>query len=467
MSAWKECVSSHGNPCINVSEGKRNKRESGFVCHTDYLSQSRDGTLADSGVAVIKDSSTHSSPCNAFSVEHHDFVRDIDKQLDDILCSGLEDVFPNIDANMNKVSKGGVLFDDCLESSDNADISQDPRRSFLRSCLSQRSLLNDRPSLASDDEFEFGSDDFNIKQKCIEGDDRVVNEINQKSYGKTLQHDGSPVFQSFTRTPCRTLKGSECLSGNLIESSFSATKSFDEKNHNLPNVFRQGWKYGPSQPALSPGCFPVTSEPKLGTKFKDDDFADTSICENHFKFGGDATYDYSTHTEGEDCIIAINNTKENTCLEKYSFMNSSPDLKGCADHRRDIDEYYGFNLEDSYSPSHLKRFRETDWSSLPSRSEKRPTNFSVPSSHYKMPTDHKYVKPCSRNQETMSAVHIKKSSRRSKSAPPFYRGKQRFLSLSDPSTLVSGKISSQTLGSSSFLPGGFVDLNFSTLINIA
>ncbi|XP_022884656.1 DNA mismatch repair protein MLH3 isoform X2 [Olea europaea var. sylvestris] len=449
IPAWKECISSRGNP--HVSEGKRNKRETGFVCHTDCLSQSRDGTLADCGVAERKDSSTHPSSCNALSVEHHDFVRDIDEQLNDILCSGLEDVFPKIDANMNKVSKGRVLLDDCLESSDDADVRQDPGRSFLRSCYFQRSLLNDRPSLASDEEFEFGSDDFNIEQKCVEGDDRVVNEINQKFYGKSLKRDGSPVFQSSPRTPCRTLKGSECLSGDLVNSSLSARNSFNEKNHNPPDIFRQGWKYGPSQQSLSPGSFPVTSEPKLETKFKDDDFTDIHICENHFKFGGDATYDYSTRT-GEDCIIAINNIKENMHLEKYSFMNSSPDLKDCADHRREHDEFYGFNLEDSYSPSPLKRFRETDWSSLPSCSEKRPTNFSVPSTHYTLSANDKYGKPCSRNQETMSAIDIKKSSRRSKSAPPFYRGKQRFLTLSDPSTMVSGEINSQTSDSLSFLP---------------
>ncbi|KAL2522157.1 DNA mismatch repair protein MLH3 [Forsythia ovata] len=452
MPAWKECTSSRGNLYKKVSEGKWNKREAGFVCHNDYLSQSCDGTLADCGLALRKDSSTHLSPCNVFSEEHHDFVRDTDRQLNGILCSGWEDVLPKIDAKMNKVSEGGVLFDDCLEHSDDADVSQDLRRSFLRSCFFQRSLINDRTSLASDEEFEFGSNDFKIKQKCIEGDGRVVDEINQSFYGKTVQRDGSPLFQSSPRTPYGTLKGSECLSGDLVKSSFVARKSFNEENRNLPDMFRQVWKHGSNQRSLSRGCFPMTSEPKHGTKFKDDDFTDISIHESHFRFGGDSTHDYYTHTEGEDCIISTNNTEENVHLEKCSFMNSCPDLKGCADHRREISEFYGFDLEDSYSPSPLKRFRETDWSPLASQGEESPTNFSVPSPHYTLPAYHEYEKSSSRNQEITSATDIKKSSRRSKSAPPFYRGKQRFLALSDSSTMVSGKINSLTSLCSSLLP---------------
>ncbi|KAL2499163.1 MUTL protein3 [Abeliophyllum distichum] len=452
MPAWKECISSRGNLYKNVSEGKWNKREAGFVCHTDCLSQSCDGTLADYGLALRKDSSAHLSPCNVFSEGHHDFVRDTDRQLNGILCSGWEDVLPKIDAKMNKVSKGGVLFNDCLEHSDDADVSQDLRRSFLRSCFFQRSLLNDRTSLASDEEFEFGSNGFKTKQKCIEGDDRVVDEINQRFDGETVQRDGSPLFQSSPRTPYGTLKCSECLSGDLVKSSFIARKSFNEENYNLPDMFRQVWKHGSNQRSLSRGCFPLTSEPKLGTKFKDDDFTDISIHESHFRFGGDSTHDYFTHTEGEDCIISTNNTKENVHLEKCSFMNSCPDLKGCADHRREICEFYGFDLEDSYSPSPLKRFRETDWSPLASHGEESPTNFSVPSLHYTLPADNEYGKPWSRNQEITSATDIKKSSRRSMSAPPFYRGKQRFLALSDSSTMVSWKINSLTSRCSSFLP---------------
>ncbi|CAI9758074.1 unnamed protein product [Fraxinus pennsylvanica] len=66
--------------------------------------------------------------------------------------------------------------------------------------------------------------------------------------------------------------------------------------------------------------------------------------------------------------------------------------------------------------------------------------------------DHEYRKPRSRNQDTMSATDNKRSSRSSYSAPPFYRGKKRFLALSVSSTMVSEKINSQTSCGYFFLP---------------
>ncbi|KAI3462297.1 hypothetical protein Pfo_018960 [Paulownia fortunei] len=423
MPALENCVSSNGKLSRKVSELNEPQIKAGLPSETDYLNRSCDGSLAAYRVTTKKDIRNHLSPCSVFSLPH---VAYIYGKREDGISSALGNILPAFDGKIDNTSIVSGFSSDCLKFSDDIQIDQEPSRKYLRSCSFERSLLHERNSPARDERFELGSDDIRIKKRWIDCDDSMVDEIDLAICGRDIQCHEAPLFQS---SPVTRYDMHEILEFPIRDS----VKSSSVFRNILPDSSKQVLKRTSSWQSCRSGWSPLTAEKIIGIKFLDDDdeaiYAD--LIEGCSEFGKNTRHGYPAEGKDDDLKLSNLNTNDSWQQQKCSFMNFSPDNK------REIGEFHWGNFENNLSPKPFKRFRETDWSPLPSYGEKSPKNYSVPSFYDTSPVEHECGRPNSRNQETM--LNRKKSSIRSHSAPPVYKGKKRYMGLAESSTMLSAK----------------------------
>ncbi|KAL3828072.1 hypothetical protein ACJIZ3_016874 [Penstemon smallii] len=398
---WEECLSPMGKRS-KISKLKKHQSEAGFLSET----------------------SSHLSPCRVFSPEHHQIVAyTSSKQEDGISSAALVDKLPKFDVNAS--TRSGVSAD-YLEFSD--DIDKDLKKSFLRSCSFRRSLHDRTPS---DERLGFGSDGFRLTKEWANFDDSIVDEVKQVFCGREKHIDVSPPFQL---SPITQFDKRERSKFPLVVI-----------RNNMSDSYEQVQKLSSSQQCFPPVWSPI-SEEKIAT-IQEYDVIYENLIENHPEFGEDTIYKYSSWREHEDRIESNLNTRGSWQQQNDSFLNFSPYPKVCTYPKREIGEFRWGDFESSLSPSPSKRPRVIDWSLLPCYGEESPKIYSMPSLYGTTSMEPGCGRLYRRNQETMYIR--KKRSIRSNSAPPFHKGKKRYLNLSD-SSVLSEKSNTQTISRTLF-----------------
>lgn len=451
MPALEECVFSFGWPSRKVSELKRHQIEAALLSETDYLSRACDGSLSSYKGTREKEIKNHLSPCSISSPVHVAYT--YGKKEDGISSSALGNIIPAYDEKIDNISIVSGVSADCLDSSDDIHIDQDQSKSFLKSCSFERSLLHERKPPARHEIFEFGSDDIGIKKRWTDYCDITEDEIDLEICGRDLQCDAAPPFQYSPITQYDMHGISEFPIRDSVNPSLLLRNI-------LPDSSKQVWKCTSSWQSFRSGWFPLTAEEIVGIKFLDDDAIYKNLVEGCPEFRKSTVHGYSAQREDRDLKHIHENTKYSWPQQNCSFMKFSPDnkreientkyswlqhncsfMKSSPDDKREIGESRWGDFENMFTPRPFRRFIETDWSLSPLCGEERPKNYSVASLYETSPAEHESGRPDSRNQVTM--LNRKKSSIRSHSAPPFYKGKKRYLDLTDSSTMLSAKCNFQ------------------------
>ncbi|KAL0304778.1 UNVERIFIED_CONTAM: DNA mismatch repair protein MLH3 [Sesamum angustifolium] len=408
----EECVSSLGKPFRTVIEPKKNQIEVGLLSETDYLSRPSDRSLAGYEASVKKEIGSYPSPCNVFSPLHVAYA--YGRKEDSISSSASRTILPAFDDNI--LIESGIDAD-CLKFNDEMYTVQDPGKSFMRNCSFDRSFLDEKKSPARGDRFEFECDDLRTENEWVDCDDDRVDQIDLAICGRDIHCNGASPFQP---SPASEYDMHQISKFPIRDSAETSLVIRDL----LPDSSKQVWKCSSRQSFWSG---PLTAEEKFGIKFHDDD--GDALCRTSVEgFSEFCKHGYS----GQRDVLKFSNlnTKDSWQQKNCSFMVFSPDEK------REIGEFHWGEFDKMFSPKPVKRFSETDWSPLRSYEESL-KNYSVPSLYGIRQWEHDCGQPDSRNQETMSSR--KKSSARSHSAPPVYKGKKRYLDLTDSPTILSAR----------------------------
>ncbi|PIN23390.1 hypothetical protein CDL12_03874 [Handroanthus impetiginosus] len=408
VSTLEKCLSSFGKPSRNVSELKRPPVAADLLSETDYLHRSCSRSLASFQVTANKETRNRPSPGSAFSPACLTYTHGKDE---DISCSPLGNILPAFDYEIDNISTLPGVSAACRQFNDDTNMDQDPSRSFLRSCSFERSLLHKKKSPARDEILEFGSNDIRSRKTWIDYDENMVNEIDLAIGGRDLLYDEPSPFQS---SPMNQSDMHEISEFPISKSSLVSRKVLSDSSGQMG-------KCSSSRHSFRSGCSLLTAEQSTGIKFLDDDDAlYKRLIEGCSEFGKDDICEYPA--QGEHYLRQSNLNREDSWQQQNcSLMNLSRHNNG------ELDEFHWGDFENIFSPEPFKRFSETDWSPLLSYGEESP----------KSPVAHKCGRPNSRNQEM--TFNTKKGSIRSHSAPPFCRGKKRYLDLTDTSNMLSAE----------------------------
>ncbi|KAL6586479.1 hypothetical protein OROMI_001467 [Orobanche minor] len=392
LEGW---ASRYGEPFGKASQLNKNPKEADLLSEMDYQNQVHGGYVADYVVTTNAEVRNDPSPCGAA----YTFGKD-----EDIISSTLENNLLAFNAKIIDLSTVSGVVADCFKFSDYAHLDQEPSRNFLRSCSFGRSLLHERNSSPTDERFQLGRNGIRVEKEWNDCDDSMDDKTDLAMCGRDLHRKEASRFQY---SPVTQYDMHETLESPIWDS----VKTSLVFGNISPDSSKLGCKWTPGWHCFRPGWSPLTPEKDIGNKFLDDDEAS---YENSYKNLIEGCSElYSPQSEGE---------------HKCSFMNLFPDSKS------GNGEFRWGDFEDMFSPKSSKRIRETNWSDLRLYGEESPRNYSVPASH-------ECEKSNIRNQNTI--LDNKKIFRRSLSAPLFHKRKTRYMDLTNSSTMLSAKSTSQ------------------------
>lgn len=421
----EEFVVSSGKPFSKVSDSKKHQTEAALLSETDYLSQACDGSHAVYDGIIEKQIKSHLSPFSVSSPLHVGYT--YGKDEDSLSSSVLRNILPAYNEKIDYVSLASGVSVDCLDFVDDIHIDHGRRKSFLRSCFFEKSLLHEKKTPGRVNMFEFGSDNTGIKNRWFECCDITKDETDLAICGPNLQSDAAPPFQY---SPMAQHDMHEILKIPIHDSIES---SFLHRNA-LPHSSEQVWSSTSSWQSFRSGWSPITAKKAIGSKSfeaeEEDDAVYKDLVEGFSEFDKDAVNRYSAQQDLQDLKHGHENTKYSWLEQNCSFMNFSPDFK------RKTGGFRRGDIDDMFSPKPLKRFTET-WSPTPWCGEEIPKNYSAASFYDTFLAEHGCERFDSRNQVPM--LNVEKKPLRSHSAPPSCKGKKRYLDLADSSTMFSAK----------------------------
>lgn len=389
----EETVFTFEKSCRKNSELKKHEVEADLICDTDYISQECDKSLVGKN---------HMSPWNVSSPIH---VTNTYGRNKNDLSSAIENIFPAYNENdsMSIVCGGSI---DCLYSDDE---DQDHSMSFLRGCSFDKALMQERSSPSRFERFEFGCNGHGTKRRRIDCCDITKDEINLVLCDGDFQCSAAQPFQYSPGTKFGMHGMLVSPVRDLVKSSFLGNTLSDSEQFWIPTSSLQSFRFGWS---------PVAMKELTGIKFCDEDSypIDKSFVEGHTGFGKDIIHGYPTQGEVQDLRHSLEDAEYNWMQHNCSFMEFPPDTK------REIGETQ-WDFENL--------FTDADWSPSPFFGEESLENYSGTTSNDTSPNE------CERGMQNGGnkgmLLNRKKSFTRSHSAPPYYRGKKRFLDLTDTS----------------------------------
>ncbi|KAH7848391.1 hypothetical protein Vadar_002232 [Vaccinium darrowii] len=371
---------------FNASEFGEHQTGLGFDCEVDYSFQSCDGLQEpDTNVFPAKD---HFTKNDVFAEE---------KSKDFILDSSLEDGHLNMDCHKSNGYTGCALSFKCSKRGNGVDnVSHNVTKPFLRHCSARESL--DRESLVSSDGFDFEIDGLRTKRKRLEPYDQVdIGEVDD-------------IDQRF---------------------------DFGQRNQWLDEVVDDS-PFGSSDWPFASKQSPVMSDPSSLTKpLVVEHFFGENALESCIKCDIGARYDYLEDWEIKDHIFHFDNTMQDSSTNgncslsrwtnKYSDSKSydsfSGDSRAFLQHRE---------LYDAICPKYSDVLTDdTEWFCFDSHGKHngnlRPMSHHISSSVYMDKDENQKTQFTYQEREYV----CKKRPRRSNSAPPSYRGKKKFVALSN------------------------------------
>ncbi|XP_051125704.1 DNA mismatch repair protein MLH3 isoform X2 [Andrographis paniculata] len=466
-----------------------------FSSETEYQRQTSDESLADYGSYVKGNIRNHLPADRLLLLKNvpHTYDTKVDYQS----SSALGNILPEFDNNINNMSTLRGAFSGYVKFGHNVLVGNNNRKCLLRNCSFERSPSRERLP-AQDELLEFGTDD-KILKRWLGCDDGMLNEISLATRGRDLRHNRSSLFQSSSMTHYdmhealelpdfseEDWKGTSILHSFRSGWSPMATEKLTGINCNDGDdegIYRTSVDHYSE----------FGTERVRGIKFHDDDETIYKKSVDHYsEFGtenvrgikfhddyGDheAIYEksvdsYSEFGKEEIKEIKMHNDDSfyKTSVSKYSEIGAGF-IPGCSALRKEEDlKFSNLNTKDRWSQQKgtvtcfssgskseitefpwrdaknvscwkpFKKICEMDWSPLPSYVEESPKNCSMELA-YETPLEHGFGKTTSRKQTTIFNRNNRYG--RSQSAPPCYKGKQRYLDLTDSFTILSAKCTNQ------------------------
>lgn len=423
----EETVFTFGKSCRKL---KRHEVEADLICDTDYISQGCDKSLVGQAGIREEEIKNHMSPWNVFSPVH--VTNSYGRNKSD-LSSAIENILPAYNENdsMSIVCGGSI---DCLYSDDE---EQDHSISFLRGCSFDKSLMQETRSPSRFERFGFGCNGYGTKRRRIDCCDITKDEINLILCDGDFQCSAAQLFQYSPGTKFGMHGMLVSPVRDSVKSSFLGNTLSDSEQFWKPTSSLQSFRFGWS---------PVTMKEVTGIKFCDEDSypIEKSFVEGHSGFGKDIIHGYPTLGDVQDLRHSLEDTEYNWLEHNCSFMEFPPDTK------RKIGETQ-WDFENLFPLKPFKRFTDEDRSTLPFFGEESLKNYSWTSSNDTSQNECERGMQNGGNQGML--LNRKKSFTRSHSAPPYYRGKRRFLDLTDTSFLsAKNNFQNNFAGHSSIAP---------------
>lgn len=397
--------------------------EMGFVCQTDFAIQSCDGLEAKSiRSATCKHRNHTLTSDNGFFVGDS-FLRNIsnDNVEDNSLSSGWGGGLFKVDPDVGSESTGMALSCDL--------VSRSVGRPFLQGCSSRQNLPLERDWFSKDGISEFQRNGFRAYRKQASANDRVnmLDDGSNQSLDflpRTWWHDEASSSPPFTRerTKCDVASDFDFPSGALLQSIPSNREHFIEDFLESDSVmhkvnFAIDWCSSTSDPLVQATSWDIEH-------FGDENAVGESSGHSLNAGKVDFKFDFDIMSKG-----SIKENCTSTCMYYKLDFDDSAGL--CRDDCKFLQRP---DREFTFSPEHPETLPDVnDWFYLDTYAKE-------------------YTSVDKHNSQThaMRYLHYehdhfpKERSRRSHSAPPFYRGKRRFFSLNHGSTMKAGKPEAQT-----------------------
>ncbi|XP_019182756.1 PREDICTED: DNA mismatch repair protein MLH3 isoform X4 [Ipomoea nil] len=430
------------------------------------------------GVVISLECSSDLSPLphNVFSHGDNDLLglNRSNKQLNYTFSSGWKSESPKIDAGTNRLLKDHMKFNNSPELDDNSGVYEDVRKPFLQSCFLHRRLEPGETSLASDEGLEFKIEDHS-KQNAFRANDRVVEEVNNinkiMSPRNVWDNEQTDVLR-FSKTTIQhdVQHRLNLLLGDSVNSSLNPELSYEEGLF-LPDFVKP---FQRSTSCLhSDSCIssPVPSNYLTGIPFKN--IAHTiseDLVANSPEYNGNVRYDYLANKERKNWRYDIDKISIDPGKEECFFSSSktlSSDVKDCAGFKENSSDFQEHDLYDPFFPMEIS----TDFQDHNLKDAFSPNSFNIftdcintwgEDGITNCSTSRHHASSIGFDCDSCTRVHPRNLSkmfdpyrrgRRSNSAPPFYRGRKKFLALSDSLTMTTGKVNLQTIHHCPGFPG--------------
>lgn len=418
------------------AEFKEKQTEMGFASQTGYAFQSWDGLEAKSIPTVTCSYDNHllKSDNNFLSVEDHFLENRCNDNVEDNSlrsACGVESL--KVDPYVSNESAGIAL--SC------GLFSRDIKRPLLQGCSSRKSMPFERALFANDEGFEFQRDGFMTDWKQAGAHDKVnileVDGSNQSLdfLSRSLWQDEASCSQPFTRdiTKCELSRDFDFLSRAFVKSIPSYGEHFVEdvlESDSLTQISNFGYCHRTSN---SDGYCWTSDHLFQATPWDVEHFEDKNALGGIFHSGQSASYGHFVDNRKRDCKSSSDIMSKGSSLENCTSNCTYKKLEfdGYAGSSRDSCKFLERHNQDCrFSP---ERPDETGWLYLNSCAE-----------DYKGIDKYESQRDSTRYQDYEWDHVPKERSRRSHSAPPFYRWKRRFFSLNHPSIMEAGKPDAKT-----------------------
>ncbi|XP_031093801.1 uncharacterized protein LOC115998375 isoform X3 [Ipomoea triloba] len=430
------------------------------------------------GVVISLECSSGLSPLphNVFSYGDNDLLglNRSNKQLNYTFSSGWKSESPKIGVGTNRLLTDHMKFNKSPQLDDNSDVDEDVRKPFLQSCFLHRRLEPGETSLASDEGLEFKIEDHS-KQNAFRADDRVVEEVNNinkvMSPRNVWDNEQADVL-SFSKTTIQhdVQHQLNLLLGDSVNSSLNPELSYEEGLF-LPDVIKP---FQRSNSCLySDSCIssPVPSNYLTGIPFKN--IAHTiseDLVATCLEYKGNVRYDYLANKERKNWRYDIDKISIDPGKEECFFSSSktlSSDVNDCGGSKENSSDFQEHDLYDPFSPMELS----TDFQDHNQKDVFSPNSFNIftdcintwgEDGITNCSTSRHHASSIGFDCDSCTRVHPRNLSkmfdpsrrgRRSNSAPPLYRGRKKFLALSDSLTMTTGKVNLQTVHHCPGFPG--------------
>ena len=457
-----------GIPFVNLhknsAEFKEQQIQVGFVCQTDYAFQSWDGLEAKCiPTATCKfDNQLLASDNNFLSVEDHFLENRADDNVDNCLTStwGVESLKDDPDAIIESAE---VALSCDL-------IGRGIKKPLLQGCSSRRSLPLERALFVNDEGFEFKRDSFRNDWQQAGAHDRAnifdVDSSNQSFdfLTRTFWQGDASRPQAFTReiTNCEVLTDFDFPSRDFVKSIPSYAEQFIGEDFIEFDSITEIGNFGSShQTSNSDWCSPTSDPLFQSTHWDVEHIKDKNAC------GG------SSHSgESSSCRHFVDYGKMD-CKSHYGIMSKGSSQDNCYSSCRynilDFNDYddssrefckflQRHNRDYKFSPEHPDI--------LPNETGRLYVDSCV--DDFTGINKYKRQRDLMRKQECEPDHVSKERSRRSRSAPPFCRGKRKLFSWNHPSITKAGKPKAKTFHNTLAYSGSFViELPFKTWQNDA
>lgn len=335
--------------------------------------------------------------------------------------------------------------------------SRNFKKTTLHSCSLRSSLLSTWES----DKFEFQIDGLRTKQRQI----CPYQDFDFFPSAKWQEEASSDWSSSRLMKKTETHTDLDFLSRDPLKSLLTYKECFPVEKNLLHDSVEQSRNFGSAHLSLnSESCSMASESLCQTTSWNAGNFTRENAFKTELRFCRNASYEHSVDCESEDWILhngirpgcsSQENCSSSTCID------TGLDLKDCAVSSRDIYRpFKGYNLDNVFTPRHSDiQSNETDWIYSKFFGKESNNNCAMPSCSIPISTCiHRDENKERHRYQNCRQIHLSIERLRSHSAPPIFRGKRKFLALTDHWTTESSKVDEIDVHDAPSFPGSAFDM---------